>query len=66
MNRMAESISEKISHLSEEQLAQVDLFLAQLQRDETERGLTVTFASLSNPALRRVWDNPDDDIYNAL
>jgi hypothetical protein len=66
MGRTVESISEKIARLSDEQLAEVEMFIARFQRDDAERADTAAFAALSDSALREAWDNTDDDIYNAL
>ena len=66
MDRTVVSISEKMACLSDEQLAEVEMFIARLQRDEAEHTDTSAFAALSGPALREAWDNADDDIYNAL
>jgi len=66
MSQTAEKLSQKIQTLSDEQLAEVETFIAQLQQDDTERAHSAAFAGLSNPSLRQVWDNSDDDIYNDL
>ena len=65
MGRTAVSISEKIMHLSEEQLAEVDSFVESLRlREHTT--LTTASMPLSAGPFETIWSNPEDDIYDTL
>ncbi len=56
----------KIRQLPPERVAEVEDFVDFLrQRDEDGR-LTEAAARLSEPSLAAVWDNAEDDVYNAL
>lgn len=57
---------EKIQALPPEQLAEVDDFVDFLQHKKQERALTQAAMQMSAPALAAVWDNPDDEAYDAL
>lgn len=62
----AEILIEKIQALSRERLAQVDDFVGFLRLGEQQRYLTSMAAQASAPAFAKVWDNPDDEAYDAL
>ena len=65
MGQVAESLTEKLQTLSPRQLAEVELFVSELL-DPKRASLVRTAAELSEPALSRLWDNPEDDAYNNL
>jgi hypothetical protein len=65
MNRTADNLSEKITHLSEEQLAEVAHFVELLQV-RGDHGSVRASSALSEPAFEAVWNNPEDDVYDAL
>ncbi len=57
---------EKIQSLPPERMAEVDDFVDFLRaRDET-RALTKLAAAASAPAFAAVWDNEDDEAYDAI
>lgn len=60
-----QALIEKLSALPEERLVEVDDFIDFLVMREHERSLTRAAAGMSEPAFAAVWDNPEDDIYNA-
>jgi hypothetical protein len=65
MSRAAETLSEKIQSLSPEQLAEVEEFIESLQL-HTDRAEGHASAFLSEHAFEAVWNNPEDDVYDAL
>lgn len=62
----AEMLLEKIQALPPERLAEVDDFVDFLRLREQQRSLTSMAARVSAPAFAKVWDNADDDAYDAL
>lgn len=62
----AEILIEKIQALPPERLAEVDDFVDFLQLRDQQRSLTSMVAQVSAPAFAEVWDNPDDEAYDAL
>lgn len=65
MSQIAEGLTEKLQTLSPEQLAEVDAFVSSLLEIHDEH-LVRAAAILSQPSLARIWDNPEDDVYNDL
>ena len=59
-------LSEKIRTLSPEQIAEVESFVEFLRLRAQDRGLTQTAAAVSAPAFESIWNNPEDDAYDAL
>lgn len=57
---------EKIRALPEEKVTEVEDFVDFLQQREDDRRLSRAAAHLSEDALRKVWDNPDDADYDRL
>ncbi len=57
---------EKIQSLSPEKVAEVADFVDFLRLKEQEQTLTNMAARASAPAFAAVWDNPDDEAYDAL
>lgn len=66
MNSNIHSLSEKIQALSIEQIAEVEDFVEFLRVRGRERELTRSSAAISAPAFEAVWNNPEDDVYDAL
>ena len=60
------ALLEKIRVLPPYRLAEVEDFVDFLQLRDQQRGLTRDAATASLPAFAAVWDNPDDDVYNAI
>lgn len=56
----------KIQSLPPERMAEVDDFVDFLRLRERERSLTSMAAQTSAPAFAKVWDNPEDEAYDAL
>jgi hypothetical protein len=56
----------KLEHLSPERLAEVEDFIDFLQQREQDSRLRKDFASASETAFAKLWDNDDDAIYDSL
>jgi len=63
---LAERLAEKIHSLSSAQLAEVERFVESLQGWERDRELAYAATALSAPSFAKVWNNPEDDVYDAL
>jgi len=59
------SLIEKIRTLPPERLTEVEDFVDFLRQREQELGLTRA-AAASASAFAEVWNNPEDDVYDAL
>ena len=66
MQRIAESLAEKMQTLTSEQLAEVEGFVESLQGWEQNRALSRAASELSEPAFATIWNNPEDDVYDDL
>ena len=66
MSANIHSLSEKIQTLSTDQIAEVEDFVEFLRVRERDRELTRSAAAISVPAFGTVWNNPEDDAYDAL
>jgi hypothetical protein len=64
MSLNVNTLSEKIQTLSAEQISEVEDFVEFLCVRGQERELTR--AAASAPAFAAVWNNPEDDVYDAL
>ncbi len=62
----AESLLEKINTLPPDRLAEVEDFVDFLRTREHQRLLARAAAAASAPAFALVWNNPEDDVYDAL
>ncbi len=61
-----QSLIEKIEALPPERRIEVADFVDFIAAREQERALTRAAATASTPAFARIWENPDDDVYDAL
>jgi hypothetical protein len=61
-----DNLAEKIRTLSPEQIAEVDDFVDFLRLRSQDRSLTRASAEASAPSLAAIWNNPEDDVYDAL
>lgn len=57
---------EKIRALSPEKLTQVEDFVDFLAARDEDHRLSQAAARMSEAAFARVWDNPEDAVYDAL
>ncbi len=62
----AQGLIEKIQTLPPERLTEVEDFVDFLRQREQELRLTRAAAAASASAFAMVWNNPEDDIYDAL
>ncbi|HYZ25067.1 MAG TPA: hypothetical protein VE690_23240 [Rhodopila sp.] len=62
----ADALIEKIQHLPPEQLQEVEDFVDFVRLREEQRRLARDAATASAAAFASVWNNPDDDAYDAL
>ena len=56
----------KIEDLPPERIAEIEDFVDFLRAREETRALTRAAAATSADAFGAIWDNPEDDVYNAL
>jgi hypothetical protein len=63
MERGDSSLAGKIQRLTPEQVAEVQEFIESLHRGA--RAAVRSSAALSEPAFGAVWNNPEDDVYDA-
>jgi hypothetical protein len=61
-----EALVDKIRALPPERVAEVEDFVDFLRLRERERALTRAAAAASEPVFAAIWNNPEDDVYDAL
>jgi hypothetical protein len=66
MNSNLSSLSDKIQTLSAEQISEVEDFVEFLRQRGQDRELVRSAAMVSTPALEAIWNNPEDDAYDAV
>jgi len=57
---------DKLEALPPERIAEVEDFIDFLKTRDQDRQLTRAAAKTAGPAFAKVWDNPDDAVYDAL
>ena len=57
---------DKLEALSPERIVEVEDFIDFLKQRDTDRQLTRMAEKAAEPSLEKVWDNPDDAVYDAL
>lgn len=60
------SLVDKIKALPIERLAEVEDFVDFLRMRDHDRALSRSAEAVSEPAFAAVWENPEDDVYDAL
>lgn len=60
------SLIEKLNTLPAERLHEVEDFVDFLRSKDQDRSLVRAAQAASAPAFAAVWDNPEDDVYDAL
>jgi len=63
---LPEALIDKISALPIERIAEVEDFVDFIGQREQEHSLLRAAANASAPAFAAVWNNPEDDVYDAL
>jgi hypothetical protein len=61
-----QSLIEKIKALPPDHITEVEDFVDFIATRAQDRALTRAAASASAPAFAKVWNNPEDDAYDAL
>ena len=62
----AQALMEKIQALPVERIAEVEDFVDFIASREQDRSLIHAATAASAPAFAAVWNNPEDDAYDAL
>lgn len=62
----AQALLEKIQALPPERIAEVEDFVEFIAARERERSLARAAATASAPAFAAIWNNSEDDVYDAL
>jgi hypothetical protein len=60
------NLAEKLQTLTSEQIAVVEDFIDFLRLRGQERALARESAEASHPVFEAIWNNPEDDVYDAL
>jgi len=66
VNQNASDLAERLQSLSPEQIAEVEDFAEFVRYRSQERQLTRAAAAMSAPAFEAVWNNPEDDVCDAI
>lgn len=66
MEPQIQHVLQKLEHLSQERLAEVEDFIDFLRQRDSERHLQQDFAQGSAASFANVWDNNDDAAYDHL
>lgn len=61
-----QTLLEKIQALPVDRIAEIEDFVEFIAAREHERSLTRAAAATSIPAFADIWNNPEDDVYDAL
>lgn len=61
-----QALIEKINTLPLDRLAEVEDFVDFIRQRDQDRAITRAASAASAPALAAVWNNPEDDAYDAL
>ena len=62
----SKALTERISALPAELIAEIEDFVGFIRLPEQERALTRAAAAASAPVFAAIWSNPEDDTYDAL
>ena len=65
-NVRPKGLIDKISALPLDRIAEIEDFVDFIGQREKDRSLARTAAATSAPAFAAVWNNPEDDAYDAL
>jgi len=57
---------DKLEALPPERINEVEDFIDFIKQRDQERQLTHAATKTAEPSLQKVWDNPDDSVYDAL
>jgi hypothetical protein len=62
----AQSLIDKIKTLPAERIEEIEDFVDFIMSRVSDRALIKSAATASAPAFAKVWNNPEDDAYDAL
>jgi hypothetical protein len=62
----AKALLEKIEALPLERIAEIEDFVEFIAAREQERSLARAASAASVPSFNAIWNNPEDDVYDAL
>ena len=65
-NPRPKTLIDKISALPLDRIAEIEDFVDFIGQREKVRSLSRAAAAASAPAFAAVWNNPEDDVYDAL
>lgn len=60
------TLLDKLDQLPPDRVAEVEDFVDFLQHKDQDRRLTQAATQTAEPSFKKVWDNPDDAVYDAL
>lgn len=60
------ALLEKIQALPVERIAEIEDFVEFIAAREQGRSLTRVASTVSTPAFAAIWNNPEDDVYDAI
>lgn len=60
------TLMEKIAALPQERIAEVEDFVDFIRWREQDRAVLRAAAAASAPAFEAIWNNPEDQVYDAL
>lgn len=60
------ALIDKIAALPVDRIAEIEDFVDFIGQRENDRALRRAAGALSAPAFAAVWNNPEDDVYDAL
>ena len=66
MDQVASRLTARLQGLTNEQLNEVERFVEGLESSQQDRVLSQDFGRLSEPVFAKIWDNDEDDAYDAL
>ncbi|MBS0277350.1 MAG: toxin-antitoxin system, antitoxin component, Xre family protein [Proteobacteria bacterium] len=61
-----QSLIQKIESLPDEKVAEIEDFVDFIASRQRARSLVRAAMQASEASLARIWDNPEDDVYNVL
>jgi hypothetical protein len=61
-----QSLIEKIQALPDERIVEVEDFVDFIAARAQDRALSRAATAASAPSFAKIWNNPDDDVYDAL
>jgi hypothetical protein len=60
------ALIEKLNTLPRDRLAEVEDFVDFIRQRDQDRTLVRSASTASEPAFAAVWENPEDEVYDAL